>query len=194
MPAFANLGFETAGASPGSAASWTLSTSAQAWLLAGYALSAYEQAFENFEREWASNEGYCFDLDDAGAVAAEYESATVNPLDHDGFEVKWSSNEGYLWALGATAAAEYDTALEDHEDFEEEWLSNESYFWTLADAGSAAAQYDTTPEAYEDFEEEWDANESYYWTLPATVAALYDTAPEAYEDYEEEWTLTLGAF
>ncbi len=169
--AFINLSFEDAGASPGLALGWTYSTRATPFVIAAYGMLA--EPWENFEREWLSNQNYVFNF---AGLAADYQTLHLTPKPVENFEEFWDSNQAYLFAL-AGAAADYDVGTpQNFEDFEEEWSSNESYVYDF----SAAATFT------EDFESGWDTNEAYVYDFTGT-AAMYDSGSNAFENFEGTW-------
>lgn len=174
MP-FANLSFETAGASPGLAASWTISVTSTAFEIAGYDATTHEQGWEGFELNW-SNAGWQLAL---GTLdAAEYNDGLVPiPSAFDAFSVGWN-NTVWLTELAATAAAEYSST--SREAFEVDWSNND---WSLGLGTTSGADYGG--DDIEDFEVEW-LNDDWQTAIGSLGAATYDgAAPEAFEDFEE---------
>ena len=180
MTGLANSGFETAGLNPGEADSWTHTTVATAFEVAG------PPAVETFE-DWTA--GYLLGFAPGDIEVALYDSTTVFALAVDGFEVLWDGNESYLFSLGAVASAAYDagagpgTANVEH--FEQAWSSNESYLFAFAPGDIAALGIGT-----EDFEG-WVAGYKTAFAPGDLSAASYDVAPQAVEDFENEWTLVM---
>jgi hypothetical protein len=191
MATLTNLGFETAGATPGSASGWTYTTLSTARGIAGYLQDATANEFpwEGFEGRWSSNEDYLFAFVPLDLTSATYVTFMAAPKTVENFEEHWSSNHGYAYGL-ASAAAAYDTTPQNFEDFEEEWASNESYLY--AHGPLTAAIYAPGASTREFFEEGWSSNESYIYTFSGT-AALYDTPTEAFEDFEEDWPTVVMA-
>lgn len=182
--AFANIGFETAGATPGLASGWTCVVFATAEEYAAYDVTTPEPV-EDFEEEWATNnEDGTFIL--GTTSAASYDVAQPEP--YEDFEEDWS-NVPYSTSLPATATASYDTTPEDREDFEEEWATNnEDGIFEYAGPEITVSSYDVgTPEAREDFEEEWRDNEDditdFVGVGTDLVLGTFDG--ENFEDFEE---------
>lgn len=183
MTAFANLSFETAGASPGLAASWTYSSTVDVITIAPY--DTTPEAWEDFEEDWANN-AYKFAFIGAPTdlTAAQYQTLhpVVKPFEN--FEEFWNSNQGYVFGLAGTIAVY--TGPRNFENFETDWNTNESYIYSLATyPGTTAAVY-TPGSGDEDFEGGWDTNQSYVYTFTGT-AAVYDPAAAAFDDFEAGW-------
>jgi hypothetical protein len=177
-----NLGFETAGTSPGLAASWTFVVTSSYEEYADYFVSAsYRQAWDGFEFEW-NNAGWQTGLSPATALA-QYSAAILNPApEFEAFLYGWNV-EMWLSELGATAAANYDSPVsEAFEDFGEGW-SNDT--WTLGLGTTVTAEYAPASDEVEEFEEGW-ANDAWTTSIGVTTTASFDgLAPEAFEDFEE---------
>ena len=151
--AFSNIGFETAGATPGLASGWSCAIFATAEEYASYDVTVPEPV-EDFEEEWATNnEDGTFVL--TATAAASYDVAQPEP--YEDFEEDWS-NTPFSLSLLSVAVAAYDIlSPEDFEDFESEWDSNETDITEFVGPGTdiTVSSYDlVVPEAREDFEEE----------------------------------------
>lgn len=196
---FANLGFETAGATAGSAANWTLNVVATGVSLAVYDTSSANPLLtstqEGFEGYWSSNSSYVFAFSDPVAQLSSAIYATDLPSTKfvEDFDEKWTVNEAYVTSITLAEAAPYNAlplylGPVNIEEFDGGWLGGD-FFYTDVDGISgpapAAASYDSTPEAFEDFEEDWTAG--FVTDIGAGSAASYDSTPEAFEDYEEDW-------
>lgn len=177
--AFANIGFETAGASAGLASGWTCVFFATAEEWAAYDVTTPEP-WEDFEEEWSGNEAHYWTL--PATATASYDTTPAEP--REDFEEEWD-NEPHYWELASTATAAYDVALTSFEDFEDEWDDNEDGVFEFAGGELTAANYDVgVPEAREDFEEEWKSNEDDITEFTVElVTGTFDG--ENYEDFEE---------
>jgi len=183
--AFTNIGFETAGATPGLASGWSCAVFATAEEYASYDVTLPEPV-EDFEEEWATNnEDGAFVL--SATAAASYDIA--QPETYEDFEEDWS-NTPFSLTLPVVAVAAYDATNEDFEDFEEGWDSNENDIAEFVGPGTdiTVASYDlVVPEAREDFEEEWrdceDDITDFVGVGTDLVIATYDG--ENFEDFEE---------
>ena len=187
MPhAFANIGFETAGATPGLASAWSCAIFATAEEYASYDVTVPEPV-EDFEEEWATNnEDGAFYL--VSASAAAYDVA--DPEFYEDFEEDWS-NTPFSLSLLSVVVADYDFVTpDDFEDFENEWAFNETDITEFVGPGTdiTVSSYDlVVPEAREDFEEEWRDNEDDFTDFVGVgtdlVLAAYDG--QDFEDFEE---------
>jgi hypothetical protein len=183
MPhAFTNVGFETAGATPGFASGWTCAIVATAEEYASYDVAVPEPV-EDFEEEWAGNEDSGFVLTDT--ATASYDVAVPEPFED--FEEDWA-NTPYSTTLPIVAVASYDSTAEDYEDFEESWKNNQDDINVFAGADITEAAYDlVAPEPREDFEEEWrhceDDVTAFAGVGTDLVTATFDG--QDYEDFEE---------
>ena len=184
--AFSNIGFETAGATPGLASGWSCAIFATAEEYASYDVTVPEPV-EDFEEEWATNnEDGTFVL--TATAAASYDVAQPEP--YEDFEEDWS-NTPFSLSLLSVAVAAYDIlSPEDFEDFESEWDSNETDITEFVGPGTdiTVSSYDlVVPEAREDFEEEWrdceDDTNVFVGVGTDLVRATYDG--ENFEDFEE---------
>jgi hypothetical protein len=164
----ANPSFETAGATPGDAASWTLSvTAATSWATFARADGGVTR-FEGFELSWGQTIGYedpalFTTMDPAFAQRDVFNAPTLPPEFADGFEKHWL-NDGFLFSLPLAAAAEFanhpsasppSPTVDPFDGFETEW-ANSVFFRSLADVTTDEAlffNFDLSmPEPYEDFE------------------------------------------
>lgn len=187
---FANLGYETAGASPGDAASWVWTVGVADELIAVWGTGTPKADQEDFESEWSSNEDYLLAFDDETDLAAAFFDMTVSDGESiEDFEEGWGDDEHYHFTLPATTTAIFDSGSpEDVEDFEEEWDSNEDYDFTLG--ATTTASFDSgTPQDVEDFEDEWrgtGVGNDYDFTMGSTSTAAFDGgAPQSFEDFEQ---------
>lgn len=145
--AFQNLSFETADmAGPGFADGWAFASlsRASAWAPFG-ALGA---PWENFEREWTSNQNYLFDLGLLGSTRAQYQAA-LPPKTYENFEEFWNTNQAYVYGI-AGALASYDSAPEDYEDFEEDWVSG--YLYAFVGVGTDLTEASYAGDSFDGFE------------------------------------------
>lgn len=187
MGAPANLGFETAGAPFGTAASWTITDVATAVELAFYSNGVgISSAVEGFETEW-DNELYIYTFDLLVDVEAAVYSVglLIPPPEAEGFEVGWDFNQEYLFDLGPAAAAEYGTGLDTEDSFESEW--NNDVYLTSFDIGvdTFVAMYGIT--AYESFETGW-GNTTYLTVFNIgadTFVARYENDGVSWQDFED---------
>lgn len=182
--AFTNIGFETAGATPGLASGWSCAVFATAEEYASYDVTLPEPV-EDFEEEWATNnEAGTFVL--GTTSAASYDVA--QPEAYEDFEEDWA-NTPYATELPVVAVAAYDIlSPDDFEDFENEWDDNEFGVFAFDGGGLTVSSYDiSVPEAREDFEEEWrdceDDITGFVGVGTDLVLATYDG--ENFEDFEE---------
>lgn len=183
--AFANIGFETAGASPGLASGWSCAIFATAEEYASYDVTVPEPV-EDFEEEWATNnEDGAFVL--TSTATASYDIAQPEP--YEDFEEDWS-NTPYSLTLLSVALAAYDTAPADFEDFEEEWSDNEDDKTQFLGGGidlNVVLYGFVFFYAFESFEEEWRDNEddisSFVGVGTDLVVGTFDG--ESVEDFEE---------
>jgi hypothetical protein len=200
--AFANLGFETAGALPGQAASWTLAIVSTA-----VAIAIYEHdpgapldvsAAETFEGYWTSNHDFLPEFDDPVTQLDAGTFTTLLPMTKfvEDFDEMWTSNHLNITSLVLLEEAVYDglTPLTE-ETFESGWTSNFPLYTTFTDGVTNEAAVFTSaggPVPYDNFDSAgW--TYPFYSTLDATgnEAASYDTIPEAFEDFEELWGLEM---
>jgi len=181
-PTFQNLGFESAGATPGVALGWLLALQASAEEIASYAPSP-DRPQEDFERAWLGNDDFLFAFAPTSTEPALYDPA---PESIEDFEEDWSQNESFLFELGSIAAADYDPGAPTKlvEDFNGLWAANESFLFAFAPADLSGAPTEA-------FESGWHTNQSFLFAfVPANLnAASYDAAgtPEPVEDFEELW-------
>ncbi len=172
-----NPSFEDAGALPGEAEHWTLSTVTAAERIAGFGPSPH-RASEDFER-WSELRAAFGDGDLAMAL--------FDPLAEgfEDFEEAWMSGV-YLTELppGQVVTAPFGGGAV--EDMEDGW-SNVPYVTAWEDVAAVAGLFDTEPR--EDFEEGWRSNEHYAWSWGGVTAAaaLFDAGAQAVEDFENDW-------
>lgn len=110
-----NPSFEDAGAQPGLAEHWTLTTSVAGQRIAGFG-PAPEDAWEGFERWFELLTEF-----EPGSLAL----ALFDPLaeGHEDFEEAWSNDQAFawLWAAVTSQAALFNGAGNADEDFENAW-------------------------------------------------------------------------
>lgn len=184
--ALANTSFETAGAAPGTASAWTVSSYS-----ARDSMSFDDEPAEDFEELWASNEAFVSAFEPASLAVHQIATITVLPFEEvESFETLWSSNQSYVYGL-APITASFDVATaEDWEDFEEEWDSNEDFLSAFVGPGTdlTALSCDVgAPEPVENFEEEWSSNENFLSAFvgPGTDLTLVTLAGgETEENFE----------
>jgi len=173
-----NPSFEDAGAQPGLAEHWTLTTSVAGQRIAGFG-PVPEEAWEGFER-W-------FDLLTEFAPGS-LALALFDPLaeGHEDFEEAWS-NDLYLTELpsGQVITAPFGGGAV--EDMEDGW-SNVPYALDWSAITAATGIFDGEPR--EDFEDAWRNNQAFAWLWAAVTsqAALFDGGGDADEDFENAWT------
>lgn len=208
----ANLSFETQGASPGDAASWTWNRSDSAMGFASFARpDTGFSRFDGFEFGWGvdnfidtlvvpTNAVYMiFGTLPAGGVTTPFEdfergwrlpnSHVVDPT-HPG-------NETATFEFGGESAIysipQYPPSGTAIEGFERGWPTNENYFTSFTGGMLSSAHYATTiinpptGQAFEDFEEGWLDNQDFEWSL-GLVSAL---SPENFETVKADQTFTI---
>lgn len=193
--ALTNLGFETAGGSPGTPAAWTVFVTAAAEHVATFGTGSPELDEEGFEAEW-NNDSYlfAFGLGDTAPPLLDTDVAEGEAIED--FEEGWDGNHGYSFELGSTDTAAFDAPLatEDHEDFSDAWDSGATagndYDFVMGALVSAFFDASFAPQGFEDFEDGWagtGVGNDYDLVLGASTAASFDgaLAPEAFEDFEE---------
>lgn len=166
-----NPGFEDAGAEPGLAARWTLTTLVARERVAGFGPPPH-WGREDFER-WF---GWRHTLDAGSVVVGVFE-----PLREalERFEAGWA-NELFAWALpgGAVTVARFGGRAVD--DLEVGWSAG-SFLERWVDAASAPARFGG--ELAEGFEESWRGNEraAWRWADVSARPAVFDGAAETFE-------------
>jgi hypothetical protein len=178
MTAFANLGFETVGASAGLASGWTSSFTGTAAVLPDLGGAGDPTPVEGFETGWDTNEDYLFTLGVLDVTIGQFNTG-ANATAYEDFEIEWL-NDAYLFTLGSAIAAAF-TGSGDTEGFETGWDTNESYLFTLA-PGDITAVSLTGGATYENMETGWD-NDTYLTTLSGTTAASFDGTGAAAEAF-----------
>ena len=177
MPAttFQNLGFETAGASPGLAEGWTLSQLASAEEIAGYGTP--ERPQEDFERGW-QNDTFSHSLAPTAIEPALFDEA---PESVEDFEEGWSQNESFITELTSAVAADYDAGIANKpaEDFEGLWAGNDSFLFALAPA-------DLVGMPTEAFEAGWRGNGSFVLAF-----APADLSVPLVDGFEDSWLTVM---
>lgn len=185
MPAstFQNLGFESAGASPGTALGWLLAFQSTAEELAGFG-PAPERPQEDFERAWLGNSDFLFTFGVTSVEPALYDPSSPESIEN--FEEEWSANESFLFELGSIVAADFEPGASTKlvEDFDARWATNEAFLFAFSPSDLFAL-------ATETFGSGWRSNQSFVFAfVPAELsAASFDAAatPEPVEDFEELW-------
>lgn len=180
-----NPNFETAGAEPGDADSWTVTSSVSIQSFAGYSVGAWDVAFEGFELQWSNDDFmWVFGPTDLEGAIYEPEDDAV-----EWYELGWDNNN---WSdeLISTDYAQYNSLNELFEAFEREWGSNESYVNDWTGVTSELADYDQAgnPDVpYEPMERGWKGNEDFVfaWTGVTDDFAMYGPAIyyEAFDDF-----------
>jgi hypothetical protein len=172
----ANLSFETAGASPGLAGSWSLASTATAEEVATYEQAdGADRAVDGFEHGWGGP--VVFDFDDVAGATAEYSAAFfVTPRLREDFEIGWVTNQALLTDLGQSIAAEYDG--EPYESFETNWATDQEFITSFDDVASVSGGIET-------FATGW-STDGYLTSFVGGGTAEYDgDAGEFVEDFEE---------
>lgn len=167
-----NKSFETAGASPGLAANWTVTISYSGDLVATFTLpDAYTTSSERFIPGW-SNDDYLSTI--TGGVAATFDMGLVPTLPQYETFGRWVGGtlKKYQTTIAGGTAAEFvgpsGTITED--GFEQDW-SNTPYLTTVT--GSTFTDNLNTG---------W-GNTSYLTTISGGTVALFEGAV-AYEDFD----------
>ncbi len=192
--ALTNLGFETAGASPGLASGWTFTNDDSVNEWAPY--NDPPVAFEAFEQDWDSNEDYLFEFDDPNTqlVFATYTTIHVDTKFVEDFEEKWASNEFYVFGIGSATPASY-TGPHDFENFETHWDSNQNYIFEFVGVGTDLDEAIFDDNSAEEFEQNWDSNQDYLFEFVGVgtdlTAAVYDGVTDMddtdFENFEQMW-------
>lgn len=179
---FQNLGFESAGGTPGSALGWLLAFQSSAEEIAGYA-PAPERPHEDFERGWIDNQDFLFAFSPTSVEPALFDAS---PRSFEGFEQEWDGNESFLFELASIAAADYDpgAGIKLVEDYEGFWAQNQSFLFAFAPGNLSAAPTEV-------FESGWRSNQTFLFAFaPGNLAAAdYDpgAATKLVEDFEALW-------
>jgi hypothetical protein len=162
--AFLNLSFETAdGSGPGCADGWTFGANASGGTWAPFHTTIVP--WEDFEREWNSNQNYLFAFGLLGTTKALYASLAP-PKAYEDFEEFWNSNQLYVYGVaGTTALYNNGGPPQNFDSFEAGWVVGYLYAFVGVGSDLTAAAFDGTPEDFEDFEEDWDTNESYVFAF-----------------------------
>lgn len=182
-----NLSFEIAdGSFAGVPSGWVFSAHSQ------YAYAPFHTVivpFEDFEREWNSNESYKFAFTGIGADLTKAPFGAAGVATVETFEKEWSGNEAYQFGL-AGVDAEFDTSPEPFEDFEEDW-GTVPFHYSFVGVGTdlTAAAFDVSPENFEDFEENWVASykDAFVGVGTDLTAATFDSGTHAFENFEGTW-------
>jgi hypothetical protein len=168
----------------GEAEDWTRDAIATAVEIAIFHVVAFESRFEDYEREWQTNEDFRFAFLVGDTFPALFDGALPLPEGVEDYEEGWQSNEGFLFSLSALEAALFDSGTpEAVEDYEEEWQSNESWSDVLG-ATTLAIFNVSNPDTTEFYEEEWQSNELWSDVLGAIDKALFRSGADGQEEYE----------
>lgn len=179
---FTNLGFESAGATPGSAMAWHHNFQASAEDIVGFGPEP-QSPVEHFERGWLSNDDYVFAFGPTSIEPTLYDSA---PSSIEDFEEEWFQNETFLFEHSGLSAAffDFENASKPAEDFDELWFGNEGFSYSFG-GGSLSAPFADA------FETGWRSNQSFLYAFSSgnLSVASFDSAgtAEPVEDFEELW-------
>ena len=178
MTAILNPGFETAGALPGLAESWTLTCVATRESIAGFGpppllgregferwhdlqreldegqtvrafFDPHAEGYEDFEEAW-DNDLYLRELPSGHLVAADFGSGEVEDLEAGWDNVPFAR----AWGDVTDAPAVFDG--EDVETCEHGWHDNEYYAWSWSAVTGATALFDGATASAETFAGAWD--------------------------------------
>lgn len=202
MAAFANLSFETQGALPGDAASWTLNLSTAVHWAPFASVSGAGQRTDDFEFSWG-NSTPILALDGTNTVVDQFNMPPPLNTAFDDFERHWA-NDGFLFVIAATVYAEFANKVnpppDPFDDFEGQW-ANTGFAFSLASVITDTALFEAVPD--EDYESGWN-NDAYLFTvvngvlvpLAPMLDAQFDAAVHAAEDFEtfkadQTFTVTL---
>ncbi|MCP3163161.1 hypothetical protein [Myxococcus qinghaiensis] len=169
--ALLNPSFEDAGARPGEAEHWALTTVTRLEALAGFGVpeescedferwyvwraslsdvsvalaffSGQREGFESFSWGW-DNDGFLFELPPAQLVPHRFEGQAVETWGQGPFLTSWMD-------VTSTAGLFSDSP---REDFEQRWHTNEAYAWRWEDVTARVALFNTT-QPTEDFDTGW---------------------------------------
>lgn len=199
---FRNLGFETAGITPGLANGWEVDQLASVELFAEFGLGGEIQGtVDDFERGWTNNPVDDFKTVFIGKLIDLFPAIfNLTNDDEETFEREWSAVEFFITAHGSVDSAMFDAGTpQTFEDFEEEWDTNESNIAVFVGPGTdlTLGLFDsTTPENFEDFEDEWNGHETVHGQQDTlfpeeTVSMQFVTGPDRIERATGSW-LTLG--
>ncbi len=177
--AFQNLSFETAdGSGPGCADGWTFAASSRAGTWAPF--GALAAPWENFEREWTSNQNYLFAFGLLGITRAQYQAA-LPPKTFENFEEFWNTNQSYVYGIAGVLAA-YDSTPENYEDFEEDWVSG--YLYAFVGVGTDLTEATFTGGDLFDSFEGWVTYLYAFVGVGTDLTAAVYAGALAYEDFE----------
>jgi len=183
MPAPTNLSFETAGATPGTAASWT-ATGVDAFQdIAVFYPGTSPRPWEDFEKGW-TNDGafFAFVGVPTDLAVPNFTTLSVVPQHAETFEELWSGNQDYLFEMGPEAVAVF-TGPQDFDDFETGW-ANVPYLGVFAPGDVSVAVF-TGPANFDNFET-WVAAPLFIFGGGDVIAGIFDGAvPQNFEDFEE---------
>lgn len=179
----ANFGFEIAGANPGEADDWAITSIITGERLALFGATPNLPA-ESFDEEWDSNEDYLFALvSGVDTLSALFDTDVGDGEGPEDFEEGWSANQSYLFAAASEDPADL-SGPDGAEDLESGWSDNENYLTAFVDGTHlSAADIDT-------FDADWNNNTvEEDWGDVSEGQALFDpAAPQASEDFEETFT------
>lgn len=177
---FTNLGFETAGVTPGSASAWDHNFQASAEDIAGFGPEP-QWPVERFELGWLFNGEYVFSFAPTSIEPTLYDSA---PSSVEDFEEEWFANETFLFEHSGLASAFFASTSKPVEDFDELWFGNGNFSHSFG-LGSLSAPFS------DQLESGWRSNQSFLYALSSgnLSAASFDSAgtAEPVEDFEEFW-------
>ncbi|MCP3167335.1 hypothetical protein [Myxococcus qinghaiensis] len=166
-----NPSFEDAGARPGEAEHWALTTVTRLEALAGFGVpeescedfehwyvwraalsdvpvalaffSGQREGFESFSRGW-DNDGFLFELPPAQLVPHRFEEQAVETWGQGPFLTDWADVTSVSGLFSDSR----------REDFELRWHTNEAYAWRWEDVTARGALFNTT-QPTEDFGTGW---------------------------------------
>lgn len=183
MPAPTNLSFETAGATPGDAASWTTAIVDGFQDIAVFYPGTSPRPWDDFELGW-TNDTALFAFVGVGTDLAvpNFTTLLALPKHFEDFEELWSSNQNYLFAMGPEAVGTF-TGPQDFDDFETGW-ANVPYLLAFAPGDISVAVF-TGPVNFDDFET-WVVAPLFSFAPGDILVGLFDgAAPQPFEDFEE---------
>lgn len=185
---FANLSFETVGASAGDAASWTLTQASSVhWAKFASALGGGQRG-DDFEYLWGGD-NFVNALVEPTNEGRMMFSSPANPQRVDTFEINWS-NDGFQFAFSGGAFAEFANRLvpppDPFEGFEGEW-SNTDFIFAFASPDLDRDLFNLGTEQADDLEDGWN-NDAYVFAFAgggAAVFAMSDGSTPPYESFED---------
>lgn len=168
MTSPANLSFETAGASPGLADSWT-DTETSSEYVGSFADSGGPYAVENYSVSWPGEDGYALAF--AGGTVAQFDGDFISPPKNIEQYGRWLGPFFFTVISGGTAG-QFDGALT---------IEDYSLFWT----GSYVIAISGSPDIFEDYSTGW-PNDPYATEITSGTAAAFNTpsGTSTMESYE----------